>query len=103
MAIAVVFHAHSSHHQHAKTKLGEASVTPNTFGSVIFLRSVGQIARQSDRRAALLIALRGHVEPAPPFRAWLYGFQLKASYKVTKSPVGIEGIQHSNQKKGSAA
>jgi hypothetical protein len=42
------------------------------------------------------------VEPTPLFELG-YGFQLEASYKVTKSPVGIEGIQHSNQKKSSAA
>jgi hypothetical protein len=86
-----------------QNKTGEASVTPNTFGSVIFLRSVGQIARQSDRRAALLMALRGHARRTHALFELGYGFQLEASYKVTRSPVGIEGIQHSNQKKSSAA
>jgi hypothetical protein len=42
------------------------------------------------------------VEPTPLFELG-YGFQLEASYKVTKSLVGMKGTQHSNQKKSSAA
>jgi hypothetical protein len=76
-----------------------ASVTPNTFGSVIFLRSLGQIARQSDRRAAFSWLFEVCVLNPRPFFELGYGFQLEATYKVTKSLVGIERTQHSNRKK----
>jgi hypothetical protein len=76
-------------------------VTPNTFGSVIFLRSLGQIARQSDALHFSWLFEGMRVESTPPFGLG-YSFQPEASYKVTESLVGIEGTQHSNQKKSSA-